>query len=327
MISAARASRSVERWALAAVIVGLGLLFRPPTTQAQTPPSAGLVPWLGASSPGARALTGGLAQLRARGSRMIRVPASAFFMGSTTPEIEEAAALCQREPLAERCGEQTFADELSLHHVRLSGYFLDRMEVTVAEYDACVRLGRCAAASYERGAARFKRPEFPVTRVSWDDARAFCAFRGARLPTEAEFERAARGLTGRRYPWGNVPNGHLANHGRLGLDESDPSDGFAELAPSGSFPDGRTPDGFLDLAGNAAEWVQDRYAEQYPETDARDPSGPDAVSASGLRVVRGGSFTSALPRIRGAARAAQPPNTREPWLGFRCARSRLEQAP
>jgi formylglycine-generating enzyme required for sulfatase activity len=242
-------------------------------------------------------------------------------MGTTSAEILDGAALCEHEPLASTCDERSFADELLAHRVRLSSFWLDRREVTVAEYEACVRLGRCKAVPYERGARRFHEATFPVTIVTWDDARAFCAFRGARLPTEAEFERAARGASGRRFPWGDLANGHVANHGRLGLDVSDESDGFAELAPVASFSAGRTPDGFLDLAGNAAEWAADRYATQYPDGPEVDPSGPDATVATSARVVRGGSYESPLAWLRGAARGARLPGDRRPSVGFRCARS------
>jgi formylglycine-generating enzyme required for sulfatase activity len=257
---------------------------------------------------------------------MIRVPASDFFMGSTEAEIVDSTLLCEREPLATTCDEQTFANELTRHHVKLSAFFLDRTEVTVADYEACVRVGRCKEPPYELGARRFQRGTFPVTLVTWDDAENYCEFRGARLPTEAEFERAARGQTGRRFPWGELANGHLANHGRLGLDTSDASDGFAELAPVGSFRDGRTPDGFLDLAGNVAEWVQDRYATQYPGDDETDPRGPDAATATSARVVRGGSYDSPVAWLRGATRGAFLPSERRPSLGFRCARSQRGRA-
>jgi formylglycine-generating enzyme required for sulfatase activity len=296
------------------------LLGRLPETRAADP-GAELVPWPHGSSPNDVALSGGLVLLRQRGSRMIRVPASEFTMGSTSTEILDGAGVCQREPLTASCDERSFADELFAHRVRLSSYYLDRLEVTVADYESCVRSRRCRPIPYERGARRFQRPDYPVSLVTWDDARDFCSFRGARLPTEAEFERAARGPSARRFPWGERVNDRLANHGRLGVDESDASDGYAELAPVGSFASGRTPDGFLDLAGNVAEWVADRYATQYPETPATDPQGPDAASATSARVVRGGSYVSPMAWLRGAARGARLPSDRRPSIGFRCARS------
>ncbi|MEO8902196.1 MAG: SUMF1/EgtB/PvdO family nonheme iron enzyme [Polyangiaceae bacterium] len=317
-----RARLALAERAVLSLAVSCALsLLAPPDTRASSSPNSVLVPWPVAGTPSEGALSGGLAVLRAKGSRVIRIPASTFVMGSTTEQIVESTALCEREPLAPICDERSFADELTQHVVHLSGFFLDRTEVTVADYEACVRLRRCKALPYERGAERFKQPRFPATFVSWEEARAFCAFRGARLPTEAEFERAARGSLGRRFPWGQLANGHLANHGRLGMDATDDSDGFAELAPVGSFSAGRTPDGFLDLAGNVSEWVQDRYATQYPDEEVTDPNGPNAALATGARVVRGGSYESPLAWLRGAARGLASPAERRPTLGFRCARS------
>jgi sulfatase modifying factor 1 len=323
----ARRPSFIERLSLGAALASVVMIAAPPNTHANSAPGAALVPWPIGSTPTDVAFSGGLSLLRAKGSRMIRVPASDFFMGSTESDVVDSTLLCEREPLATTCDEQTFANELARHHVQLSGFFLDRTEVTVADYDACVRVGRCKAAPYEQGARRFKQPNFPVTLVTWDDAQTFCAFRGARLPTEAEFERAARGQTGRHFPWGDLANGHLANHGRLGLDTSDASDGFSELAPVGSFRAGRTPDGFLDLAGNVAEWVQDRYATQYADQDVTDPPGPDAANATSARVVRGGSYESPVAWLRGAARGAFLPSERRPSLGFRCARSERGATP
>jgi formylglycine-generating enzyme required for sulfatase activity len=322
-----RRKMSLEHAALLLVLSLSILLARPPVTRAAGASGSPWVPWPFAAGPSESVLTGGLTLLRARGAQMIRVPASEFSMGSTSAEIIDSTVLCEHEPLAVTCDERSFADELLQHRVRLSAYFLDRREVSVAEYSACVRIGRCKAPPYERGARRFERASLPVTLVTWDDARSFCAARGARLPTEAEFERAARGLNARRFPWGELANDRLANHGRLGLDVTDDTDGFAELAPVGSFNAGRTPDGFLDLAGNAAEWVQDRYATQYPDSPATDPTGPDAATATSARVVRGGSYESPLAWLRGAARGAALPGDRRPSLGFRCARSQRETRP
>jgi formylglycine-generating enzyme required for sulfatase activity len=229
-------------------------------------------------------------------------------MGSSEAEVLSALVSCKREPLPERCDETTFANEMPAHREKVAGFWMARTEVTVAQYARCVAAGRCDPAGYEGGGLRFQQPNYPVTFVTFANARRYCAFRGGRLPTEAEFERAARGAARRAYPWGQTFHGKLANHGRLGVDSSDDGDGFAELAPVGSFPDGATPEGILDLAGNAAEWTSDHYSPTYGAEPAH----------SGEHVVRGGSFASAGAFLRGAARSGRLPETREPTLGFRC---------
>lgn len=246
-----------------------------------------------------------LLALRAPLSKAVYLRPVSVELGSTEAEAWSALGRCRKEPLADRCDETTFASELPVRTQLVAGFWMSRTEVTVTDYARCVSAGRCAPAGYEGGGQRFQRAELPVTLVTFDDARHYCSFRAGRLPTEAEFERAARGVARRAYPWGNGYHGRLSNHGRLGVDPTDASDGFTELAPVGSFPSGATPEGILDLAGNAAEW-SDSFA-------------PDATAqASGERVVRGGHFASAAPFLRGAARDARPPGAREPTLGFRC---------
>ncbi len=250
----------------------------------------------------------GLLTLRAPLSRVVYLRPLTLDLGSSEEEVLSALLRCQREPRSELCDEATFASEVPLHREKVAGFWMSRTEVTVADYARCRARGRCAPAGYEGGAQRFERSTLPVTLVSYDDARNYCAFRSGRLPTEAEFERAARGAARRTYPWGKSFNASLVNHGRLGVDPTDPSDGFAELAPVGSFPGGATPEGILDLAGNAAEWTSDSFIEAYGV----------AVAGTVERSVRGGHFASAAPFLRGAARIGKPPGTREPMLGFRC---------
>ncbi len=247
---------------------------------------------------------------------MLRVRAGRAVFGSSPLEVVEAMAQCAREPLGEQCREDWFSHELPQRRLWLSTYWLDRTEVTVAQYARCVASAHCRPAPYVAGARRFARDTFPVSLVSWDDARAFCAWRGARLPTEAEFERAARGPSARRYPWGQRYHSRVLNHGRLGYSRTDATDGFGELAPVGSFPDGRSAEGFEDLAGNVSEWVADRYAPSHEGVAERDPSGP---SQGTTRVVRGGDYESAAPWQRAAARREAEPEQRAPSLGFRCA--------
>ncbi len=244
---------------------------------------------------------------------MIRVPSSVFVMGSSSEEVTAASAFCGEEPLGHRCTERTFSDELPRIAASVASFWLDRTEVTVEAYERCAALGACPARTLVGGERRLLAPNLPVTLVTAGDAEAYCRFRGARLPTEAEFERAARGTSGRHYPWGDLYNSRLANHGRLGIDRLDPSDGFEELAPVGSFVSGRTPDGFLDLAGNAAEWTASVYSERHGL--------PPEPGRTGDRVIKGGHFAQAAAWLRGAARDALDSSAKKPFVGFRCARS------
>jgi formylglycine-generating enzyme required for sulfatase activity len=286
----------------------------------------------------------GVVLLRTPGPEQVLLRAGAFTMGSDDGDFADAMSLCRLEPRRDDCKEVWFTAEQPAHQVYLADYWIDRREVSVARYRACVNAGACVAPPYGEGGERFDRPELPVSLVTWNDARHFCEWTGGRLPTEAEWERAARGLDpkeavpdgghphapdaihprdddslpkGRRYPWGNVYNPFLSNHGAWALDDLDARDGFLELAPVGSFPDGRTPEGLEDMAGNVQEWVSDWFAPEYPRADAVNPKGPDAGDR---RVVRGGSYLHARAWLRGAARDKEGPGERAPWIGFRCAR-------
>ena len=268
------------------------------------------------SPPAAEARTAAaITVLQTPGPDAILLRAGAFQMGSNEREIAHALALCRYEPRRDDCTEEMFAVEYAPHEVDLNAFWIDRTEVTVARYQQCIAAGRCATPP---GAAERPAPlDFPITMVTWTEATTFCAWAGERLPTEAEWERAARGLRGRVYPWGNVWNPFLSNHGRFGNYELDGADGFLEVAPVGSFPDGRTPDGIEDLAGNVEEWVADWFAPEFSKASFVNPRGPDSGDE---RVVRGGGYGSPRPFLRGAARLRAPPWTRRAWIGFRCAR-------
>jgi sulfatase modifying factor 1 len=256
--------------------------------------------------------------LRTPGPARILIRASHFRMGSTIPEIAAAQSMCRLEPLRRICATTFFADEMVAHEVMLSDYWIDRTEVTARAYLRCVDAGVCTSPGYAAAQSWHKQPNVPVTLVSWYDASAYCSWVGARLPTEAEFERAAKGWARRLYPWGNVFNPKLTNHGRFAPDQLNDVDGYAELAPVGSFTQGKTREGVLDLAGNVEEWVSDWYAPGYPEADVVDPRGPGTGDE---RVIRGGSYMSGRAWLRTTARWKDLPSRRRPDRGFRCAKT------
>jgi formylglycine-generating enzyme required for sulfatase activity len=209
-------------------------------------------------------------------------------------------------------GSEEEADERPIRRVHLPTFYIDRTEVTREEYAECVAAAACPPRSgLESSGARAR---LPVTEVSWDDAATYCRFVGARLPTEAEWEKAARGTDGRVYPWGDELDcsrgnfGNFEGEGRCPTNPGRPS-------PVGSFVAGASPYGALDLAGNVWEWVADTYAD----LSRKASSGP----RPNLRVVRGGACCSMFGLPRAANRVAFPSDYRDVDLGFRCARSTL----
>lgn len=254
---------------------------------------------------------------RAPPATRVWFPPSSFRMGSSPEEVLEALTQCADEPLSPRCPD--FGNEQPLRTVSLSRFGLDTTEVSVVAYARCVQARRCRPIPYYRGGRRFDRPDLPAVLVDHRNASTYCEFMGGQLPTEAQFERAARGLGRRKYAWGNHYHRHVANHGQLAHNPTFADDGHIELAPVTSYPAGATPEGVFNLAGNAAEWVSDSYAAYYDEHDVRDPKGPDVASGATDKVARGGGYASPAVLLRGAARQAHPPQSRSAEVGFRCA--------
>jgi formylglycine-generating enzyme required for sulfatase activity len=231
----------------------------------------------------------------ADGMVMIYVPAGEFQMGSTTSDDEEP-----------------------VHTVALDGFWLDRTEVTNAQYGKCVTADKCDP-SYYSGDSRFNGDDQPVVGVSWHDAVAYCEWAGGRLPTEAEWEYAARGPEALTYPWGNTFDGTRLNfcdkNCTYDWAEKSVNDSYEFTAPVGSYPDGASWTGALDLAGNVWEWVADWYGS-YPSGRQVNPTGPQSGE---YRVLRGGSWYSYEYLTRGAYRDwYAPADTRNDIFGFRC---------
>jgi formylglycine-generating enzyme required for sulfatase activity len=199
--------------------------------------------------------------------------------------------------------------------VYLDAFRIDRDEITTGRYAKF--LAATGSVRPPEGWEALRLPKgsnLPVVGVDWADAAAYCAWAGRRLPTDAEWEKAARGTDERTYPWGNeTPVSSRANFGN-----SAPDPYSGGLTDVGTHPEGQSPFGVQDLAGNVNEWTADWYAEGLSRSDVRNPKGP--ASGDG-RVIRGGGRFEPADRIRSTKRYHAMPDTRGEDIGFRCART------
>ena len=231
-----------------------------------------------------------------KGVELVLVPAGDFSMGSNTSDA---------------------LDEKPAHTVFLDGYYIDKFEVTNAQYKACVDDGKCDPPKHlyffpeSPGKTYYGNSQYdnyPVIYVNWNMAKAYCEWRGASLPTEAQWEKAARGGTDERiYPWGNDLQCRQANYLKC----------VNHTSAVGSYSDGKSPYGAYDMAGNVLEWVADWYsADYYENLFSSNPTGPISGQS---RVVRGGSWTKFDVRV--SNRVGIAPNSATFDIGFRCAGS------
>jgi formylglycine-generating enzyme required for sulfatase activity len=208
-------------------------------------------------------------------------------------------------------------DEKPAHPIELGAYYIDRTEVTVGQFRRCVQSGGCrepGSGAEDCNGLRSERSDHPVNCVDWGQADGYCRWANKRLPTEAEWEKAARGTDGRTYPWGEQrPSCELAI-----MDEGGRGCGRDSTWPVGSRPAGESPYGASDMVGNVSEWVADGYDPAYYANSPRHD--PRAQAVSSPRVHRGGSWRQTGP-LRATSRDHWKPELWSIHLGFRCARS------
>lgn len=295
-----------------------------------------------------------------RGGRMVRVEAAPaarawvegglFAMGTDPQDVDALYNECRRvQNLGHNalgldlCAEWRFTlERRALREVQVDGFWIDRREVSVAEYRACVHAGACALEPLVAGDPRYVVDAWPQVNVERDEAGAFCAWRGGRLPTEAEWEKAARGTDFRTWPWGQERADDDFNHGQhrvaslLDLEEvtapmqrrhrtlgdPDPTDGHAILAPPGSYAGGAGPYGTFDQAGNVAEWVLDAWSPRgFDELPVDNPYRQPMTAHLGA-MIRGGSWRDppfvARTDVPHYVSLTIGPAVRLNYVGFRC---------
>jgi formylglycine-generating enzyme required for sulfatase activity len=280
----------------------------------------------------------------ADGAVMVYVPAGEFGMGSTEAQFQEAVSQCVDDGYNRNDCEALFGVEKPVHTVTLDGFWIDRYEVTNAQYAAFLNdqgnqteggvtwldiEGDGCLIEQSDGEFRPKSgyADHPVICVSWYGARAYAEWVGGRLPTEAEWEYAARGPDGNVYPWGDDFDGARANFCDTnctydwGATEYD--DGYERTAPVGSFPDGVSWCGVQDLVGNVWEWTRSLWGEDWQEPDFGYPYDPEdgrenlEAGNDVLRVSRGGAYYRRPRNVRCASRSGYDSDNRSWGHGFR----------
>lgn len=263
----------------------------------------------------------------ADGMVMVFVPAGEFQMGSSKDLVLAAKDLCNQSygeggnPAV--CRYQSFVDEYPDHTVSLSSFWLDRTEVSNGQYRLCVAASDCQPplelGSFSRDSYydSLDFEAYPVINLTEAMAAEYCAWVGGRLPTEAEWAYAARGPESLIFPWGNEFDPTRLNYCDAscpGISDPDYDDGYPDTSPVGSFPEGASWVGALDLSGNVREWVSDYYGF-YSMDPAVDPQGPEEGDA---KVSRGGSWYDPFFNLRSNNRGSNTLDYYRHKLGFRC---------
>lgn len=238
----------------------------------------------------------------ADGAELKLVPAGEFVMGA---EPETALAICEATSVG--CTLEDFLDESPPHAVYLNSFWIYATEVTNAQYRICVEAGVCSLPAFLEFYDQALFADHPAVYVSWYQAEAYCDWAGGRLPTEAEWEKSARGEDGRLFPWGDHPDCGYAN--LKGCTQG-------LTADVGTFPEGASPYGILDLAGNAAEWVADWYDPAYYAVSP--PENPQGPAEGEMKAARGGSWKNPFSGVRATNRSANFPEVFSSGVGFRC---------
>jgi sulfatase modifying factor 1 len=254
------------------------------------PPAKATHPGNGSTPPKAASMPQPPAEIIGKdGAPMALIPAGEFTMGSDKGDD----------------------DEQPIHKVFLDSFYIDRFEVTNGRFAKFVEAIHSEPPwGFADKETPVLRPDQPVRWVNWMDAVGYCLWAGKRLPTEAEWEKAARGSDGRAYPWGNDPP--TPAHAVFGLKE-----GSDTVSAIGNRDKGKSPYGVHDLAGNLYEWTTDWYDEQfYSKNPAINPKGPSEGTA---KVQRGGSYVNGAYRLRSSFRTKGDPTEHDPNVGFRCA--------
>ncbi len=258
---------------------------------------------------------------------MALIPGGSFLMGVDKSVQVDTEKMTKRQQLKYAVSREAFHDEGPAHMVILDPYFMDKHEVSNKQYGEFIKATGHPAPAYWDDHKRNK-PEQPVSGVNWHDASAFCSWANKRLPTEAEWEKAARGPEGFKYPWGNDLDATKANFGRK----------QEYTANVGDYPDGKSPYGLYNMAGNVFEWVADWYDPNYYKNtqETVNPQGPregvflsatgtyvDRIATGKKRVIRGGSWYAPAESVTNTHRFWNDPmnNSYGVGLGFRCARS------